>query len=103
MTTIRIIIVFLVGILLIILALQNTNYASDIKLFYRLYSQLSLSVIMLYSFAFGLVVAGFFWLVSEIKLRTELRRMKKENEAILTELTALRNLPLNIESGKEGQ
>lgn len=100
MTTVRIIIVFLVGILLIILALQNTSYTSDIKVFYRIYDQLSLSVIMLYAFAFGLIVAGFFWLVSEIKLRTELRRQKKENEALLSELTTLRNLPLDI-TGKE--
>ena len=101
MTTIRIIIVFIVGILLIVLALQNSNYVSDVKVFYRVYQQLTLSIIMLYAFAFGLIVAGFFWLVSEIKLRTELRRQKKENEALLSELTALRNLPLEIETKKE--
>jgi uncharacterized integral membrane protein len=100
-TTIRIIIVFIVGILLIVLALQNSNYVSDVKVFYRVYQQLSLSIIMLYAFAFGLIVAGFFWLVSEIKLRTELRRQKKENEEFLTELTALRNLPLETEPKKE--
>ena len=101
MTTIRIIIVFIVGILLIVLALQNSNYVSDVKVFYRVYQQLSLSIIMLYAFAFGLIVAGFFWLVSEIKLRTELRRQKKENEELLSELTALRNLPLETEPKKE--
>lgn len=58
---------------------------------------MSVSVIMVYAFAFGVIVAGFFWLVSEIKLRTELRRQKKENEALLSELTALRNLPLEDE------
>ncbi len=101
MTTIRIIIVFIVGILLIVLALENTKYASDIQVFYHTYSQLSLSMIMLYCFAFGLIVAGFFWLVNEIKLRTELRRQKKENEALLAELTALRNMPLEIKQEKE--
>lgn len=101
MTTVRVIIVFIVGILLIILSLQNSNYVSDVKIFYRTYQQLPVSVIMLYSFAFGLIVAGFFWLVSEIKLRTELRRQKKENEAFLSELTALRNLPLDVEPKKE--
>lgn len=101
MTTVRIIIVFIVGILLIVLALQNANYVSDVKVFYRIYQQLSVSVIMLYAFGFGLIVAGFFWLVSEIKLRTELRKQKKENEALLSELTALRNLPLDTETKKE--
>ena len=103
MTTIRIIIVFIVGILLIVLALENTKYTSDIQIFYRTYSQMSLSIILLYAFAFGLIVAGFFWLVSEIKLRTELRRQKKENEALLSELTALRNLPLELGQEKETQ
>jgi len=97
-TTVRIIIVFIIGILLIILALQNTKYASDIQIFYRTYSSMSLSIIMLYAFGFGVLIAGFFWLVSEIKLRTELRKQKKENEALLSELTALRNLPLEGES-----
>lgn len=98
MTTIRIIIVFIIGILLIILALQNTKYASDIQVFYRTYSSMSLSIIMLYAFGFGVLIAGFFWLVSEIKLRTELRKQKKENDALLSELTALRNLPFEGES-----
>jgi uncharacterized integral membrane protein len=103
MTTIRIIIVFIVGILLIVLALENTKYTSDIQVFYRTYLQMSLSIILLYAFAFGLIVVGFFWLVSEIKLRTELRRQKKENEALLAELTALRNLPLELGQEKETQ
>jgi uncharacterized integral membrane protein len=101
MTTVRVVIVFIVGILLIILALQNSSATGDIKVFYRTYSGLSMAAIMLYAFAFGLIVAGFFWLVSEIKLRSELRRQKKENEALLTELTTLRNMPLDISSGKE--
>ena len=102
MTTIRIIIVFIVGILLIVLALQNSsNYVQNIKVFNQTYDQMSVSIIMLYAFAFGLIAAGFFWLVSEIKLRTELRRQKKENEALLSELTALRNLPLETELKKE--
>jgi len=101
-TTIRIVIVFIVGILLIVLALQNSsNYIQNIKVFNQTYDQMSLSIIMLYAFAFGLIVAGFFWLVSEIKLRTELRRQKKENDALLSELTALRNLPLETEQKKE--
>lgn len=100
MTTLRIIIVFIIGILLIILVLQNTKTISDVKVFYREYDSISLAVIMVYAFAFGLITAGLFWLVSEIKLRTELRRQKKENEALLSELTALRNLSLEIEQEK---
>lgn len=94
MTTVRIVIVFVVGILLVFLLFQNINPVPEIKLFAKVYYNQPLALIMFYSFVFGLIVAGFFWLVNEIKLRNELRRLRKENEALLTELTQLRNLPL---------
>lgn len=96
MTTIRIIIVFTIGVLLIILVLQNTMPVEKVKVFYKEYSNISLAVVMLYAYLFGLVTAGIFWLVNEIKLRNQLHKQKKENEALMSELVALRNLPLDI-------
>jgi len=101
MTTVRIIIVFIIGILLVYFALKNTTPIPEIDVFGKSYKNVPLSLIMLYSFIFGLITAGFFWLVNEIKLRTELRRQKKENESLLSELTTLRNLPLDIGQEKE--
>lgn len=101
MTVIRIIIVFIIGILLVYFALMNTTPISELNVFGKIYKNIPLSIIMLYAFVFGLVVAGFFWLVNEIKLRTELHHRKKENESLLAELSALRNLPLDIENKKE--
>jgi len=101
MTTVRIIIVFIIGILLVYFALQNTTPVSKTEVFGKTYQNIPLSLIMLYAFVFGLITAGFFWLVNEIKLRTELRRQKKENESLLSELTTLRNLPLDIRHEKE--
>ncbi|MEO0074610.1 MAG: LapA family protein [candidate division WOR-3 bacterium] len=101
MTVIRVIIVFIIGILLLFLASQNNTIISNVKIFYRTYNDIPLSIIMIYSFIFGLLVAGFFWLVSEIKLRHELHQQKKANEALLSELTALRNLPFDDKIQKE--
>ncbi|MCX7785954.1 MAG: LapA family protein [candidate division WOR-3 bacterium] len=101
MTTIRIIIVFVIGVLLIVLALQNAIPVEKVKVFYREYYNIPLAVVMLYAYLFGLVTAGIFWLVNEIKLRSQLRKQKKENEALMSELVALRNLPLDIKPEKE--
>lgn len=100
MTVVRIIIVFVIGILLFIIALNNITPVEEVYVF-KVYTKIPLAVIMLYSFIFGLITAGLFWLVNELKLRTSLRRQKKENEALLAELTALRNLPLDIERKRE--
>ncbi len=96
MTTIRIIIIFTIGVLLIILVLQNAMPVEKVKVFYKEYSNISLAVVMVYAYLFGLVTAGIFWLVNEIKLRNQLHKQKKENEALMSELVALRNLPLDI-------
>ncbi|MCS7258055.1 MAG: LapA family protein [candidate division WOR-3 bacterium] len=104
MTTIRIVIVFIVGILLVFLLFQNITPVSEVRLFAKTYYNSPLALVMFYSFVFGLIVAGFFWLVNEIRLRNELNKLKKENEALLAELTQLRNLPfegMEIESTKE--
>ncbi|MEO0076286.1 MAG: LapA family protein [candidate division WOR-3 bacterium] len=95
MTTVRIIIVFIIGILLIYFVLNNSTQTVSIDVFGKTYEK-PLSLIMLYAYVFGIITIGFFWLVNEIKLRTELRKQKKENEALLAELTTLRNLPLDI-------
>ncbi|MCX8015539.1 MAG: LapA family protein [candidate division WOR-3 bacterium] len=100
MTTIRIIVVFIIGILLIIFALNNSTQIVQVDVFGKSYEK-PLSLIMLYAYVFGIVTIGFFWLINEIKLRTELRRQRKENEALLAELTALRNLPLDITQPNE--
>ncbi|MEO0091920.1 MAG: LapA family protein [candidate division WOR-3 bacterium] len=101
MTTIRIIIVFIIGVLLIVLVLQNAVLVEKVKVFYKEYYNVPLAVVMLYAYIFGLITAGLFWLVNEIKLRSQLRKQKKENEALMSELVALRNLPLDIKSEEE--
>jgi len=52
---------------------------------------------MLYSFAFGALCVGIFSFVSEIQLRSRLYRQKKSQEALMEELRALRNAPLEGE------
>jgi uncharacterized integral membrane protein len=97
--------VFIVGILLAYLLIENFIPVSEVRIFGKSYYNQPLGLIMFYSFIFGLLVAGIFWLISEIRLRSELTKQKKENEAMLSELTKLRNLPFENhkeENKKEG-
>jgi uncharacterized integral membrane protein len=65
-----------------------------VRVFWQNYYHVPLAVVMLYAYALGLLTVGIFAAISEIKLRREIRREKKEKEALMEELQALRNLPL---------
>ncbi len=87
-----IIIVIAGSVLAILNARENVNV---VRVFWQNYFNVPLAVVMLYAYALGLLTVGIFAAISEIKLRREIRRVKKEKEALLEELQGLRNLPLN--------
>lgn len=103
MTILRAVLVIIIGFLLCVLALQNYSELTNVKLFHRYYGNVSLSIVMLYAFAFGLLTVGVFAVIDEIRLRTRLRKEKKEKDALYEELKALRNLALDWEEKKEQQ
>ncbi|MEO0109590.1 MAG: lipopolysaccharide assembly protein LapA domain-containing protein [candidate division WOR-3 bacterium] len=95
MTALRIALIILIVIAGSILAILNTQVeVKEVKVFWQSYYRVPLAVVMLYSYALGLLTVGIFAGISEIKLRREIRKEKKEKEALLEELQALRNLPL---------
>lgn len=95
MLTIRIILVLAVFIVLSVIGWSNTSAHADVNLLGRIYYGVPVALVMLYSFAFGALCIGILSLVSEIQLRTRLRRQRLEMEALLEELRALRNAPLD--------
>ncbi len=97
----RVILILLVFILLLILALMNMNETAPVWLFGRTLEDVPVTLIMLYSFAFGAVCVGIFTLVTEIQLRNRLRRARRDAEALLEELHAFRNAPLGTDTGRE--
>ncbi|MEO0098646.1 MAG: lipopolysaccharide assembly protein LapA domain-containing protein [candidate division WOR-3 bacterium] len=95
MTALRITLIILIVIAGSILAIINAREeVAVVRVFWQPYYQVPLAVVMLYSYALGLLTVGIFAGISEIKLRREIRKEKKEKEALLEELQALRNLPL---------
>ena len=101
MTILRVVLILIIGFLLIFLSLQNSGYTTTVQVFHRQYDNISLSVVMLYAFAFGLLTIGIFAVIDEIRLRSRLHKQKKEQDALLEELKALRNLSIGLGEEKE--
>jgi uncharacterized integral membrane protein len=94
MVIFRVILILAAFIVVLILALTNSQNLATAVVFNRTYYDVPVAFIMLYSFAFGALCVGVFTLVSEIQLRSRLLRAKKEREDLMEELRALRNAPL---------
>jgi uncharacterized integral membrane protein len=87
-----IVIGFMIGFMVL-----NSQTIVDIDIFGQRIFDLSLSMICFYSFIAGMVFILIFALADEIVLRTNLHRMRKENNNLQKELNALRNLPFEEE------
>jgi uncharacterized integral membrane protein len=93
----RVILILLAFVVVLVLALTNSQTMTNAVVFNRTYYDVPVAFVMLYSFAFGALCVGIFSLVSEIQLRSRLYRQKKSQEAMMEELRALRNAPLEGE------
>lgn len=94
MVILRVILILLAFVVVLVLALLNSQNTATAVVFNRTYYDVPVAFIMLYSFAFGALCVGIFTLVSEVQLRTRLYRERKEREGLMEELRQLRNAPL---------
>ncbi|HEX9975113.1 MAG TPA: lipopolysaccharide assembly protein LapA domain-containing protein [bacterium] len=89
----------LVLFVIIIFVTQNVEFLKDSHtlefLFWKTSSALPMWVIMFISFAVGILI----WLIGSIfkllELKSEVRKVSKENIVLKKELDALRNIPLD--------
>jgi uncharacterized integral membrane protein len=93
----RVILILLAFVVVLVLALTNSQTMTNAVLFNKTYYDVPVAFVMLYSFAFGALCVGIFSLVSEIQLRSRLYRQKRTQEGLMEELRALRNAPLEGE------
>lgn len=91
------IIVVLVVVVIGLFALFNHGIQTDVLIFKHKIEGVSLALVGLISFAFGVFSVVLFALAEEIRLRARARRLRKEIEAMRKEINALRNLPLASE------
>ncbi len=97
MVIFRVILILLAFLVVLVLAITNSQTLTSAVVFTRTYENVPVAFVMLYSFAFGALCVGIFTLVSEIQLRSRLYRQKKAQDALMEELRALRNAPLEGE------
>ena len=97
MVIFRVILILLAFVVVLVLALTNSQTMTNAVLFNKTYYDVPVAFVMLYSFAFGALCVGIFALVSEIQLRSRLYRQKRTQDGLMEELRALRNAPLEGE------
>jgi uncharacterized integral membrane protein len=91
------IIVVVVVLVIGFFAIFNHGIQTDVQIFKHRIEDVSLALVVLISFAFGVLSIVLFALAEEIRLRTRARRLRKEIESMRKEINALRNLPLASE------
>jgi len=89
-------VVIVIGFSVGIMAL-NAHTTVNLDIFGQKINDISLSLVCFYTFIAGMVFILVFALADEIVLRTNLRRISKENNNLKKELDALRNLPFEEE------
>jgi hypothetical protein len=78
-----------------VFAISNVDQRVDVVLFTRTYKGLHLNLVLLVAALLGAAICFAVMLVREFSLRTNLRRLRRDNLRLDDELVALRNLPLS--------
>ncbi len=110
MRHLKVIVLFIFIFLVIIIAVQNyaafstsASFKLDLLFFKYETSQMSLYLIAVITFLAGVVFTGFFTLTERLRLKREIKRLKKEAREREKELNSFRTLPVTAEGeGIEG-
>ena len=90
-------IVILIGVISFLwVAVNNADQRVDFTFFTKTYYDLQLNLLMLVIFAAGMVFSFLIFVFSELRLRHLLGQKEREVMRLERELSALRNLPLEV-------
>jgi uncharacterized integral membrane protein len=87
----------IVMILVLAFALQNLEQRTVVRFYTWETAELPLILFLFEAFVVGLIVWFLVAIFHDLQLRSEIRRIRKENKKLRSELTALRNMPLEEE------
>jgi uncharacterized membrane protein YciS (DUF1049 family) len=88
--------IVLVGVIVVLwLGMQNAGERVDFHFFYKEYVGLNLNLLLLFVFIAGMVLSFLIAAVSELSLRRQLSRYRRELGRAEREMSALRSLPLD--------
>ena len=91
----------IVMILVLAFALQNLEQRTVVRFYTWETAELPLILFLFEAFVVGLIVWFLVAIFHDLQLRSEIRRIRKENKKLRSELTALRNLPLDEEQSAQ--
>jgi uncharacterized integral membrane protein len=91
----------IVMILVLAFALQNLEQRTVVRFYTWETVELPLILFLFEAFVVGLIVWFLVAIFHDLQLRSEIRRIRKENKKLRSELTALRNLPLEEEQSAQ--
>lgn len=78
----------------VIIGTQNGNTLVDVSLLTRTFHNVPLTLVLIETFALGIVFAIIVAVIDEIKLKNRLWKTQRELNTLKKELTTLRNLPV---------
>ncbi len=89
----------------IIVGTQNGTTLVDISLLTWTFHSIPLTLVLIETFAIGIVFTIIVAVIDEVKLKNRLWKANRENRELKKELTSLRNLPVEeiIEKTKEDE
>jgi uncharacterized integral membrane protein len=93
----RLIFALIVVVILVFVCLQNVHpdqTVTVVNVFQESFRDQPLGLILLVTAAVGMILAFLISLLSEIKLRRTIWTQRREIKKLVTEITALRNMPL---------
>ena len=101
MWILRLFFIAVIMIVVLAFALQNLEQRTVVRFWSWQSAELPLILFLFEAFVVGLLVWFLVAIFHELQLRSEIRHIRKENKKLKAELTALRNLPLEVEETQE--
>jgi lipopolysaccharide assembly protein A len=110
MKHVRVVLVILFVLLVIAVAVQNypvmtsqVNFRLNLLFFNGETPPMSLYLVIIIAFLFGVVFTGFYGITERFRLKKEVKRLMKESRGKDQELQSLRNLPVTAEEVRPGE
>ncbi len=111
MTHLKLILVILLGVIIVILAIQNNEAMSKTVQFRmnpvffaeKRSGDVSLYQVVLVSFLLGVVATGVYGMVERFRMKRQIKTILRELQDKEKELSSLRNLPLTYEHESAGE
>lgn len=91
-------IIIIIGI---IIGTQNGNTLVTFHLLIWKFENISLTLLLIESLLFGIVIAVITAGINQIKLRLQMMVLKKENKSLIMEIKAIKNMPFEEEEEEE--